>query len=314
MILKIWGRRILIFILKMFLTLLLNHSLTIVLCYGRAKKVYIRLNLMKFSGQIFYDFLHCYQIKLVWTSWDLIGSSSRLLVNIQLIHFYISLMTPFYKELFLDEWKLARVTPVFKNNGDVDVMSNYRPVSVIGHIAKMVEQLVRSQLVRYLEEHSFITPDQSAYLKGHSTQTSLHRVIDDWLDNINEDQITGVCLLDISKCFDTINHSILLQKLSMYGIKHQELKWFSSYLDNRKQAVLCHNELSCFVDITCGVPQGSVLGPFLFLLFINDISQFTTDGCLTNLYADDSMIYASGDNILQVQQKLQQCVKNISSW
>ena len=99
----------------------------------------------------------------------------------------------------------------------------------------MVEQLVRSQLVRYLEEHSFITPDLSAYLKGHSTQTSLHRVIDDWLDNINEDQLTGVCLLDISKCFDAINHSILLQKLSMYGIKHQELNWVSSYLDNRKQ-------------------------------------------------------------------------------
>ena len=133
-----------------------------------------------------------------------------------------------------------------KNNGDADVMSNYRPISVIGHIAKMVEQLVWSQLVRYLEEHSFITPDQSAYLKGHSVQTSLLRVIDDWLGDINEDQITGVCLLDISKCFDTINHSILLQKLSMYGIKHQELKWFPSYLDNRKQAVLCHNELSCF--------------------------------------------------------------------
>ena len=87
---------------------------------------------------------------------------------------------------FPDEWKLARVTPVFNNSGDVDVMYNYRPISVIGHIAKMMEQLVRSQLVRYLEEHSFITPDQSAYLKGHSTQTSLHRVIDDWLDNITK--------------------------------------------------------------------------------------------------------------------------------
>ena len=129
--------------------------------------------------------------------------------------------------------------------------------------------------------------------------TSLHRIIDDWLDNINEDQITGVCFLDICKCFDTINHSILQLKLSMYGIKHQELKWFSSYLDNRMQAVLCHNELSFFVDVTCGVPQVFALGPFLFLLFISDISQVTTDGCLTNLYADDSMIYASGDNIIK---------------
>ena len=83
-------------------------------------------------------------------------------------------------EIFPYEWKFARVTPVFKNNGsDVDVMFNHRPISVIGHIAKMVEQLVRSQLVRYLEEHSFTTPDQSVYRKGHSTQTSLHRVIDD---------------------------------------------------------------------------------------------------------------------------------------
>ena len=138
---------------------------------------------------------------------------------------------------------IARVTPVFKNNGDVDALSNHRPISVIGHMAKMVEQLVRSQLVNYLEEHSFITPDQSAYLKGHSTQTSLHRVIDDWLENINEDQITGVCLLDISKCFDTISYSILLQKLSMYWIKQQELLWFSSYLDRR-------NKL-CFVTMSC---------------------------------------------------------------
>ena len=137
-------------------------------------------------------------------------------------------------------WKLARVIPVFKNNADVDVMSNYRPISVIGHITKMVEQLVRSQHVNYLEEHSFITPDQSAYLIGHSTQTSLHRVIDDWLENINENQITGLILLVILFCY---------KKISLYGIKQQELKWFSSYLDRRKQAVLCHNELSSFVNM-----------------------------------------------------------------
>ena len=144
--------------------------------------------------------------------------------------------------------------------------------------------------------------------------TSLHCVIGDWLENINENQITGVCLLDISKCFDTISHSISLQKLSMYGIKQQEFKWFSSYLDKRKHDVLCHNELSSFVDATCGVSQGSVLWPFLFLLFINDMSQFTTDRCLNDKYADDSMICAPGDNIPEVKQKWQNSIRNASSW
>ena len=90
----------------------------------------------------------------------------------------------------------------------------------------MVEQSVRSQLVSYLEEHAFISPDQSAYLKGHSTQTSLHRVIGDWLENMNDNQITGVCLLDISKCFDTISHHLSLQKSSKYDIKNQNWKVF----------------------------------------------------------------------------------------
>ena len=89
----------------------------------------------------------------------------------------------------------------------------YPVMYVIGHIVKIVEQLIRSQLVAYLDEHSFITPDQFAYLKGHSTQTSLHRVIDDWLENVNESQITGICMLDIAKCFDTIDHDLLLKKL-----------------------------------------------------------------------------------------------------
>ena len=149
-----------------------------------------------------------------------------------------------------------------------DMMSNYRPISVIGHIAKIVEQLIRSQLVAYLDEHSFITPDQFAYLKGHSTQKSLHRVIDDWLENVNESQITGICMLDIAKCFDTIDRDLLLKKLSLYGIKNIELEWFKSYLHQCQQAVLCNGKLSSFVDISSGVPQGSVLGPFLSTIFL----------------------------------------------
>ena len=251
------------------------------------------------------------------TGMDILGFD-RKLVRIAGEHIVDSLLCIMNDSLsngiFPDDWKIARVTPVYKNNGDINIMSNYRPISVIGHIAKLVEQLLRSQLVSYLEEHAFISTDQSAYLKGHSTQTSLYRVIDDWLENINDNQTTGVCLLDISKCFDTISHRILLQKIRMYGIKHTELEWFSSYLDKRKQTVFCHNKISSLVDIITGVPQGSVLGPFLFLLFINDISNFTTHGCVTNLFADDAMIYASGDSVSEVQRKLQSCLSNISSW
>ena len=99
----------------------------------------------------------------------------------------------------------------------------------------MVESLVSTQVFDYLESHKFIFIDQSAYLKRHSTQTSLHRFIDDWLEQNNDNSLTGACLLDVSKCFDSINHEILLRNLEMYGIADNELYWFSSYLRNREQ-------------------------------------------------------------------------------
>ena len=107
---------------------------------------------------------------------------------------------------------------------------------------------------------------QSAYLKRYSTQTSLHRVIDDWLENVNDCAITGSCLLVISKCFDSTNLTIRLKKLEMYNITSTELTWLSSYLRGRKQVVKFHQETSEFCYITCGVPQGSVPGPIVFLI------------------------------------------------
>ena len=119
----------------------------------------------------------------------------------------------------------------------------------------------------FFEEHSFILMDQSAYLKRHFTQTSIHRVVDDWLVNLNDRAITCACLLDISKCFNSINHTILLKKLEMYGITSTEIKRFFSYLKGRKQVVKFHQETSECCDFTRGVPQGSVPGPISFFLF-----------------------------------------------
>ena len=213
-----------------------------------------------------------------------------------------------------DDWKKARVTPVYKNEGEINDENNFRPISVISHIEKMIERFVSDQIIKYLEDHAFISIDQSAYLKRHSTQTSLHRVIDDWLEQIHDNSLTGACLLGITKCFDSINHEMLLKKLEMYGITGNELDWFSSYLKNRKQMVFFQEDSSDFQEVYSGVPQGSVLGPLLFLLFINDVANSTTEGCALNMYADDVIIYTSAETSDELQMKLQLCFDNVHQW
>ena len=125
--------------------------------------------------------------------------------------------------------------------------------------------------------------------KNHSTQLSLHRVLDDFHEAFNDHDIISSCFLDISKCFDTIDHDLLLFKLSKYGVSCNEHKWFTNYLSNRKQVVSCHGELSKPNYITVEVPQGSVLGLLLFILFINDITQSVNlSTCI--IFADDVVI------------------------
>ena len=164
------------------------------------------------------------------------------------------------------EWKLARITPIYKGTGDIHLETNYRPISVLSHIAKIFEKRVHEQLVHYLEFHSLITPYQSAYLKKHSTVTCPHRVVDDMCESIDDGLVCGVCFLDIEKCFDTINHDILLQKLKHYGIGGNAFDWFRDYLCGRRQCVRVDNITSELRPCPIGVPQGSILGPILFLL------------------------------------------------
>lgn len=157
--------------------------------------------------------------------------------------------------------KKACVTPIYKGKGSKDDPSCHRPISVIPHVAKLLEKHIQSQLMLYLEDFKLITFNQSAFLKGRSTQTAIHNMFDDILESSNEGLISGACFFDLAKCFDTIDHTLLLKKPAKYGIRGSELAWFTSYLAGRSQAVTSHNELSSFKDIVTGVPQGSVLGP-----------------------------------------------------
>lgn len=250
------------------------------------------------------------------TNNDVIGFDSKLL---SLSSDYIApILTKFFNASLItsiipDDWKLARVIPVFKGKGEVSDMNNYRPISLISHISKIFEMSVHSQVLDYFQDNNLITIDQSAYRKLHNTQTALHRIIDDWIDNICFKTYTGICAFDIKKCFDTIDHRILLKKLQLYGVYNQELNWFKCYLSNRKQIVKCHGNVSKKRTLNVGVPQGSVIGPLLFIVFINDISQHVNIGT-ANLFADDTLIYCSGNSLSEMNTKLQNCVDDVSLW
>ena len=190
------------------------------------------------------------------------------------------------------EWKIARITPIYKGKGSKTEPTNYRPISIVGHVGKILEKEVLKQFLNFLKSNDLISIDQFAFLSNHSTQTCLHRVADDWYESFNYNELVAACFLDISKCFDSIDIQLLLIKLKCYGVREREHEWFSSYLHERSQAVLCHGSLSNVRDVTVGVPQGSILAPILFVLFMNDISQgLKFSRC--NVYADDVVIYTS---------------------
>ena len=247
---------------------------------------------------------------------DIIGMDSKLLkistdIIAPILVYIINLSIE--QSVVVPDWKIARVSPVYKGKGSRNEVSHYRPISNVGHIAKLIEKVINSQLTNYLEKHKFISKDQSAYLKGHSTQTSLHKVTEDWYESINDGQIIMACFLDVKKCYDSIDHKILLNKLSSYGICKAELNWFESYLDHRQIVVNYQNHKSHSAELNIGLPQGSALGPTLFNIFINDLTQSVGPAQL-NMFADDSLLYVSGENIHDVQRQLQMAINNASNW
>ena len=213
---------------------------------------------------------------------------------------------------FPSEWKEANITPVPKPGGKRD-FNSLRPISVLPVLAKVLESLVASQLTDFLETNKLLSDAQSGFRSNHSTQDVLLKCVDDWKAAIDKGKVVGTVMIDLSKAFDSICHSLLLRKLEATGVRDTALTWFSSYLTGRRQRVLTHSACSEWRHVTTGVPQGSILGPLLFLIFVNDLPA-VVQHCSISLYADDTSIYVSNPDPSTVGNLLEEDLRHICKW
>ena len=207
--------------------------------------------------------------------------------------------------------KLAKVTPIFKE-GNKEVCSNWRPISITSCTAKLIEKLVKKRLLSYLSKHDILTDGQFGYRSQHSTTHAILNISDNILSNFDNKKHTVSIFLDLSKGFDCVDHNILLKKLKHYGIRGIALKFFESYLTNRVQQTLVNGVLSDFLVVVCGVPQGSVLGPLLFLLYTNDLAH--ASNFLVNLFADDTCLSLSNENLHQLEILCNREIALVNEW
>ena len=223
-------------------------------------------------------------------------------------------LTYIYNQSFLtgvipNDLKIALVTPVFKAN-DKEEFNNYRPISVLSCFSKILEKIMYKRVIKYLDKNNILFQSQYGFRKKHSTNLATIELMTKILQAIENGEYTVGVFLDLAKAFDSVNHEILLRKLEHYGIRGIVLEWFTNYLTNRKQIVKYKFEKSERLTIKCGVPQGSVLGPLLFLIYMNDISR-CSEILSVILFADDTNLFYSHKNIDTLNKTVNQELKKI---
>ena len=197
---------------------------------------------------------------------------------------------------------MAKVTPVFKKGSTQD-KDNYRPISVLSVVSKIFEKVMYKRLYAYLECHNILHSLQFGFRQKCSTNHALISIAESIRSSVDNKEFGCGIFIDLKKAFDTVNHSILLLKLHHYGVRGKAYEWFHSYLSNREQFVSVNGLDYDSLPLTCGVPQGSILGPLLFLLYVNDLPNASS--LLTfHLFADDTNIYYSSKNLDDLESKL----------
>jgi hypothetical protein len=215
-------------------------------------------------------------------------------------------------------FKRAVIRPLLKKPDlDKDILKNYRPVSNLPFISKLLERIVASRLDTHLSEHGLLDTYQSAYRKHHSTETALLKVVNDIIEDLDKGSNVALVLLDLSAAFDTIDHNILLKRLShSYGITDNALSWLRSYLTERKQCVSIDSMTSKDITLEFGVPQGSVLGPKAFSMYTLPLGNILRHhGASYHIYADDTQYYVKiNSNWASTLTQIENCISDVNEW
>ena len=214
--------------------------------------------------------------------------------------------------VFPAPFKIAKVSPIFKS-GEASLFTNYRPISVLNTISKIFEKLIHKRLSSFLSRCNIIVKNQFGFMKGRSTNDAIVEFLNDCHVSLEKkEHIIAVCL-DLSKAFDTLDTGILLRKLDRLGVRGVAHSWFESYLSNRCQYVSLCSDKSDIRYMTTGVPQGSVLGPLLFNLYINEMSNVCNTQKFIH-YADDTTLYSSNNNINTLVTSINLCLARLTDW
>ena len=224
------------------------------------------------------------------------------------------LINAFLEEgLFPNHLKQAYVIPIFKK-GDCEESCNYRPISITPALSKIFEKIIKDQMIAFLNRNNVLSPSQFGFQAGFSSTDALHFATENIRKKIDQNEHVTAAFLDLSKAFDSISHSILLEKLRELNFNKVAISLIQSYLTGRNQKVMLNNCKSDWIEIHQGVPQGTILGPLLFNIYVNRMKEFITEKCELIQYADDTMIFSANTNEKEALKNLEENIKKIKNF